>query len=486
MSLMVSVAGIRGIVGKSLTPLVLTTYTQAYATWLYKELHRQPKPNTVSRAEVPKVILGRDTRPTGKIISDFVQGVLVQAGCNVINLGVVTTPTVELAVTEEDADGGIIITASHNPVEWNALKLLNALGEFLTPAQGTEVVALAESKDFFSATWNNFGMAIHKDDALDRHIEKVLNLPLIHPERIAARNYKVVIDAVNGAGSGVMPKLLEALGAKEVIKVACNGSGLFPHGPEPIEENLTETMGITAYNGADFGVVVDPDVDRIAFICEDGTLFGEEYTLVACADYILKHRSGAVVNNLSSSRALEEIAAKYGAPFHTAKVGEANVVEVMKQVGAIIGGEGNGGVILPELHYGRDALVGLALFMQAFADWQTDNHDGKLSLFKKSFPEYHIAKHRIELSSGIDADTVLMRLQERYAAERMTTIDGVKIDFAESWVHLRKSNTEPIIRIYAEAKTKTAAEKLARDFGTELIELAARSVSNVKVGDEIV
>lgn len=469
MSLMVSVAGIRGIVGESLTPLALVTYTQAYATWLYRQ-----SGDEALRKEVPTVILGRDTRPTGKVISEFVRNVLVQSGCNVIDLGVVTTPTVELSVMEEAADGGIIITASHNPVQWNALKLLNSLGEFLTPEQGKEVISLADSKQFFSATWNNFGMAIEKKDALDKHIQRVLDLSYIAPERIASQKYKVVIDAVNGAGSQVMPDLLSALGVlpENIIKVACNGTGIFPRNPEPIEENLTETMGIVAYYGADFGVVVDPDVDRIAFICEDGSLFGEEYSLVACADFMLKKRKGAVVNNLSSSRALYDVAAGYGAACYSATVGEANVVAMMKETHAVIGGEGNGGVILPELHYGRDALVGLALFLQAFTEWREPHPNRTLSGFKKTFPEYHIAKHRVELSAGFNADGALSEIRKKYAAEKITASDGVKIDFAESWVHLRKSNTEPIIRIYAEAKTKAAAEALAEAFGADLLEMS--------------
>lgn len=466
MSLMVSVSGIRGIVGQSLTPLVLTTYTQAFATWL----RMQKSGSGTAHGHAPKVVLGRDTRPTGKVISDFVQCVLAQAGCNVVNIGVATTPTVEIAVTEEEADGGIIITASHNPVEWNALKLLNHKGEFLTAAQGAEMIALADKKDLHSATWNNYGITVPNDAYDERHIEKVLALPYVKPEEIAKKRYKVLVDAVEGAGSAIVPELCRRLGIAEVIEVACGGSGLFPHNPEPVEANLVETMSRIKYEGCDLGIVVDPDVDRLALICEDGTLFGEEYTLVACADFYLKHKKGTVVNNLSSSRALRDIAARHCVESFSGKVGEANVIEVMKEKEAVIGGEGNGGVILPEVHYGRDALVGIGLFIQAFCEWQTANGGGKLSEYKKTFPEYHMAKHKIKLpENGENVDEGFRRLAEKYSSEQITTIDGLKIDFADSWAHMRKSNTEPIVRIYTEAKTREDAEALAERFSKELL-----------------
>lgn len=469
MGLMVSISGIRGVVGESLTPLVLTTYTQAFATWLFE----QRQSNRLGlRGSVPTLVIGCDTRPTGKIILDHVQSVLIQSGCNVINLGVATTPTVELAVVAEQADGGIIVSASHNPVEWNALKLLNHLGEFLTPSQSKALLEIVETEDFHSAKWNEFGMAILRTDYDDFHIKKVISLPELNLEKIRQRQYKVLVDAVNGAGSRIIPNLCRALGVAEVIEVSCQPTGLFPRNPEPVEENLVETQGLTVHYGADIGIVVDPDVDRVCFICQDGSLFGEEYTLVACADFWLKKKKGAVVNNLSSSRALRDIAEKHGVGFHTAKVGEANVIEVMKSVNAVIGGEGNGGVILPDVHYGRDALVGIALFLSAFAEWQEQNPTGKLTDFKKTFPSYFIVKHKLTLDDSSNLDHLLAELAHRYNREQLTTIDGIKIDFADSWVHLRKSNTEPIVRIYAEAKTKADATALAKRFADELLQRA--------------
>ncbi len=462
---MVSVSGIRGIVGESLTPIVLTTYTQAFATWL----HRQRSGGGINLAVgVPKVVIGRDTRPTGKVMLDYVQAILVQSGCNVVNLGMATTPTVEVAVIEERADGGIIVSASHNPLEWNALKLLNGFGEFLTAKQGEELKAIVASGNVMSAEWNKFGMAIPNNGYNDVHLRKVLSLPVIDAKKIAARRYKILVDAVNGAGSEIIPTLCHALGAAEVIRISCNGSGIFPRPPEPIEENLVETQGLTAYHGADIGIVVDPDVDRVCFICEDGTLFGEEYTLVACADFYLKHRKSAVVNNLSSSLALREVAKKHGVECRSAKVGEAHVIEVMKEVQASIGGEGNGGVILPDVHYGRDALVGIALFLQAFADFQEKNPDKKLSDFKRTFPEFHIAKHKLSLPENANVSDAFAQLIAQHPTATPITIDGLKLEFQDSWVHLRKSNTEPIVRIYAEARTKADAEALAHKFSTAL------------------
>ncbi|MDW8020713.1 MAG: phosphoglucosamine mutase [Chloroherpetonaceae bacterium] len=470
MSLMVSVSGIRGIVGESLTPSLLLDYTQAFAAWLYEQ---KSSGKLDLQVGVPKVVIGRDTRPTGQAILDFVQSVLVQCGCNVINLGVATTPTVEVAVIAEHADGGIIISASHNPLEWNALKLLNCSGEFLTPAEGARVQALAASQQCVTARWNQFGIAVSNAGYSDLHIQKTLSLSIIDTKKIAARRYRVLVDAVNGAGSSIVPMLCERLGAAEVIKVACNGSGIFPRPPEPIEENLKETQALVAYHHADIGIVVDPDVDRVCFICEDGSLFGEEYTLVACADFYLHHRKGPVVNNLSSSLALRSVAAKHGVKCYSAKVGEANVIEVMKQVGAVIGGEGNGGVILPELHYGRDALVGIALFLQAFAEYQADSPSKKLSDFKRTFPEYHIVKHKLSFPSGADIQQAFAHLISASPNARVITDDGLKLEFEHAWVHLRKSNTEPIVRIYAEAPTRLEAEALAQRYSGMLQSLVS-------------
>jgi phosphomannomutase len=466
MSLMVSISGIRGIVGESLTPLVLTTYAQAFATWLFE---RRNSGKVALRGSVPTVVIGRDTRPSGKVILDYVQAALVQSGCNVVNLGIATTPTVEVAVIAEEADGGVIISASHNPLEWNALKLLNDLGEFLTAAQSKEMLSIVESEEFHSAAWNEFGMAVPRDDYDDFHIRKVLSLPELDLPQIRNRRYKVLVDAVNGAGATVIPKLCDALGASEVIKIACKPTGIFPRNPEPIEENLVETQGLTAHYGADIGIVVDPDVDRVCFVCEDGSLFGEEYTLVACADFWLSKKRGDVVSNLSSSRALRDIAAKHAVQHHAAKVGEAHVIEVMKAGNASIGGEGNGGVILPDAHYGRDALVAIPLFLAAFSAWQDQNPTGKLSDFRKSLPNYFMTKMKLKLDARADIDAAFADIARQYQSEKVTTVDGVKVDFADSWAHLRKSNTEPIVRIYAEARTKSESDKLAQTFSEALL-----------------
>jgi phosphomannomutase len=400
-----------------------------------------------------------------------VKNTLIQSGCAVIDLGVATTPTVEIAVLEEQADGGIIITASHNPIEWNALKLLNNQGEFLTAEQGNEMIDIAESGKLNSAAWNNFGIAV-TSDAYDRiHINKVLELPFINPGQIEAQNYRVLVDAVEGAGSTIVPQLCHALGMNDIIELACAASGIFPRNPEPIEKNLTQTLARMKEEQCDFGIIVDPDVDRLVMICEDGTLFGEEYTLVACADYYLSHNKGHIANNLSSSRALRDIALKHGVECFSSKVGEANVIEEMKRQNATIGGEGNGGVILPEIHYGRDALVGIALFVQAFCQWQLQHNNQPLSAFKKTFPEYHMAKQKLNLADTKGSvDSAFEILAKTYASEKVTTIDGLKIDFEASWIHMRKSNTEPIVRIYTEAKTAEDAHKLASKFETELLE----------------
>ena len=460
MSLMISVSGIRGIVGDSLTPKNLTTFSMAFASWIL----RNKKSHALLPAEQkPRIVIGRDTRPTGKAISDLISNTLVLCGCDVIDIGVATTPTVEIAVTGEEANGGLIITASHNPVAWNALKMLNHHGEFLTGTEVDELLDIAEKELFIYAHWDTIGKISQNDRYDDLHIEKVLQLSCIDPAEIASQQFRVLIDCVEGAGYSIVPKLCKQLGIDNIVPFACGGTGLFPRNPEPIEENLSTTIAATKESQCDFALIVDPDVDRLALLCEDGSLFGEEYTLVACADFYLKHNPGPVANNLSSSRALRDIAEKYGVQCYSAKVGEANVSEVMKQVKAVIGGEGNGGVILPELHYGRDALVGIALFVQAFTHWRTQNNGGPLTQFRKHFPDYVMSKQKITLASGDRSllEKIFSDIALHYHNAEANTLDGLKLDFADSWVHLRPSNTEPIVRIYAEAPTKARAEELA-------------------------
>ncbi len=468
MSLMISVSGIRGVVGESLTPKNLTAFSMAFASWILQEKLAFQGGGAVE--ERPRIVIGRDTRPTGKAIGDLVGNALLLSGCDVIDLGVATTPTVEVAVTGERADGGLIITASHNPVQWNALKMLNRRGEFLSAGEVDELLLIAESEAFDSARWDGIGTLTKSDRYDDEHIEQVLQLSCIDTTAIAAEQFRVLVDCVEGAGYSIVPKLCGALGIKSIVPVACGGTGLFPRNPEPIEENLQQTIALLKESGCDFALVVDPDVDRLAVISEDGSLFGEEYTLVACADYYLKHHKGAVANNLSSSRALRDIALRYGVECYSAKVGEANVVEVMKEKHTVIGGEGNGGVILPELHYGRDALAAIALFVQAFTFWRSENPGGKLSEFRRHFPDYVMSKQKIVLGSkgrsslaGIFAD-----IARAYPAAEANMADGLKLDFADSWVHLRPSNTEPIVRIYAEAPSTAAAEELAGTFKGEV------------------
>ncbi|MDX2127502.1 MAG: phosphoglucosamine mutase [Chloroherpetonaceae bacterium] len=466
MSLMVSISGIRGIIGESLTPNVISDFTQAYATLL------RHKRSENSDSKSPLVVLGRDTRPSGITLMEFVQSTLVQSGCNVINLGVATTPSVELAVLDEKAAGGIILSASHNPLEWNALKLLNELGEFLTADESNRLLSIYHSKKFHLAQWNQFGMTVPRDEINDFHIRKVLSIPSVDTTKLAKRNFKILIDAVNGAGSKIIPSLCRALGFDNLVEISCKPTGIFPRNPEPIEENLIETQGLTAYHQCDFGIVVDPDVDRVCFISEDGSLFGEEYSLVAAANFWLKHHRGPVVSNLSSSRALKDIALKHEVPYFASKVGEAHVIEKMKAVNAVIGGEGNGGVILPDCHYGRDALVGIVLFLASFDEFLSQYPTARVSDFKKSLPHYEMAKQKVKLNQEIQIDSVLDRIANKYqtvSENTVSTEDGVKIDFPDKWVHLRKSNTEPIIRIYAEAKTKSIADTLADSFRNEII-----------------
>ncbi|TCD48890.1 phosphoglucosamine mutase [Chlorobium sp. N1] len=457
MSLMISVSGIRGVVGESLTPANLTAFSTAFARWVLAERERS---GGEGRA---RIVVGRDTRPTGSAVSALVRGALMLSGCDVLDIGVATTPTVELAVTEEAADGGLIITASHNPVQWNALKMLNRRGEFLDAREVEELLQLAGEEPAASARWNEVGSASEsrRHDAL--HIDRILALPFVDPSAIREEGFRVLVDCVEGAGATIMPELCRQLGIREIVPVACGGSGIFPRNPEPIEENLQETILAVKAAGADFALVVDPDVDRLALISEDGTLFGEEYTLVACADFYLKHNPGPVANNLSSSRALRDIAARYGMECFSGKVGEANVTEVMKEQGAVIGGEGNGGVILPELHYGRDALVATAIFVQAFAAWRKSHPGGGLSAFRREFPDYEMSKQKAELGAGgrETLPALFEKVRAMHPEAEADTRDGLKLDFSRSWVHLRPSNTEPIVRIYSEAPTKEEAEALA-------------------------
>jgi phosphomannomutase len=465
MSLMISVSGIRGVVGKSLTPENLTAFTMAFAAWTT----RRKRERCGDSSEKPKIVIGRDTRPTGRMITELVASTLALCGCDVVDLGMTTTPTVEIATAGEQADGGLIVTASHNPVQWNALKMLNENGEFLTAPDVELLLEIARDRAFQPAGWETVGSVIGNNSWDTVHIDRILNLPCIDKSLISGMNFRVLIDAVEGAGSFIVPELCKQLGVRDIKTLACQGTGIFPRNPEPIEENLGETMQILRSESCDFGIIVDPDVDRLALVCEDGTLFGEEYTLVACADFYLNHRKGPVVNNLSSSRALRDIAARHEVECFSAKVGEANVVEVMKSCGAAIGGEGNGGVILPELHYGRDALAGIALFIQAFAEWKTAT-GGTLSGFRRTFPDYFMSKQKVvleEMSKEV-IDAIFDIVATNHPDAEQSRLDGLKLDFPSGWVHLRPSNTEPIIRIYAEAGSKDEAESLADSFIAEI------------------
>lgn len=452
MSLIKSISGIRGTIGGAagdgLTPLDIVKFTSAYATFIRR--------TTKKTSNV--IVVGRDARLSGAMVNDVVVGTLIGMGFDVVNIGLATTPTTEIAVVGENACGGIIITASHNPKQWNALKLLNEDGEFLNDAQGKEVLAIAEREDFDYAEVDNLGKVYVNDTYMQRHIDSVLKLKLVDVEAIRNANFTVAVDAVNSIGGVVIPTLLKKLGVKNVIELYCEPTGKFGHTPEPIPENLTDIASLMAQGKADVGFVVDPDVDRLAIIMENGEFFVEEYTLVSIADYVLSQTPGATVSNLSSSRALRDVTVAHGCQYTAAAVGEVNVVTEMKRTGAVIGGEGNGGVIYPESHYGRDALVGVALFLTLLA-----KSGKKVSELKKTYPQYSIAKNKIQLTPDIDVDAILKAVKEHYASEKITDIDGVKIDFADCWVHLRKSNTEPIIRIYSEASTMEKAESLAED-----------------------
>ena len=457
MTLIKSISGIRGTIGghqaENLTPIDVVKFTTAYSR-IIKAKHHDRR---------IKIVVGRDARISGKMVDSLVEGTLLGCGVDVINVGLCTTPGTEMAVITHKADGGIIITASHNPRQWNALKLLNERGEFLNDEEGKQVLALAEEVEYDYPTIDHIGKVILREDFNPKHIEQVLALPLVDVEAVRKRKFKVVVDAVNSVGGVVIPELLRQLGC-EVVELNCEPTGEFAHNPEPLPENLTEISEIIRREGADLGVVVDPDVDRLAFVMENGEMFVEEYTLVAVADYILRHTKGNTVSNLSSSRALSDVTSRYeGCAYSAAAVGEVNVVAKMKETGAVIGGEGNGGVIYPELHYGRDALVGVALFLTYFAGLNMT-----MSELRKSYPAYYASKNKIELTPEIDVDKILATIKSRYSNERVNDIDGVKIDFAENWVHLRKSNTEPIIRVYTEAKSMDEADALAKRFISEI------------------
>ncbi|MFN3951248.1 MAG: phosphoglucosamine mutase [Thermaurantimonas sp.] len=457
MALIVSISGVRGTIGgrpgDNLTPVDIIAFASAYGQWL--------KSRTADQR--PRVVIGRDARPSGKIVSDLVINTLTASGVDVTDLGLSTTPTVEVAVPKHKADGGIIITASHNPVVWNALKLLNDKGEFISASDGNELVAKIKSGDFEFADVYNLGSVTTYSSAFEDHIAELLKRPEIDVKAIENAQFTVAVDAVNSTGGLVIPLLLSALGVRSVKKLHCEPTGWFAHNPEPLKEHLTEIMQLIKDENCDLGIVVDPDVDRLALIDENGEMFGEEYTLVAAADYLLSLKPGPTVSNLSSSRALADLTHDFGAEYHAAAVGEVNVVEKMKAVGARIGGEGNGGVIWPDFHYGRDALAGVALILTHLA-----TSGLKLSQLKSRYPTYYMSKNKIELRQGMDTAELLRKIEHKYRNERLTTIDGVKIDFDHSWVHLRRSNTEPIIRIYTEAKSQKEADTLAERFVSEL------------------
>jgi phosphomannomutase len=462
MTLIKSISGIRGTIGgvpsENLTPLDAVKFAAAYGSWLrgYRKKDRL------------KVVIGRDARLSGPMIQQLVSATLTGLGIDIIDLGLSTTPTVELAVPMEGADGGIILTASHNPKQWNALKLLNERGEFLDADQGQAILEIAETAKFEFAPVDGLGEVFINDAYLDIHVDEVLNLELVDAEKIRAKKFKAVVDGVNSSGGIAIPKLLRALGV-EVVELYCDPTGHFPHNPEPLKEHLGDICTKVIEEKADLGIVVDPDVDRLAFITEKGEMFGEEYTLVACADYVLGKTPGNTVSNLSSTRALRDVTLKHGGTYTSAAVGEVNVVAAMKETGAVIGGEGNGGIIYPASHYGRDALVGTALFLMLLCEKGLS-----VSELKHTYPQYFMGKKKIELTPGLDVDSLLADMASRYRNEEISTVDGIKVDFSKGWVHMRKSNTEPIIRVYTEAPTLEEAENLADRFVAEIRELAGR------------
>jgi phosphomannomutase len=460
MTLIKSISGIRGTiggkVGEGLSPLDVVKYAAAYGTFIKEK----------SRKQRPFVVVGRDARISGSMFNQLVNGTLIGLGIDVMDSGLSTTPTVEMAVTFEKADGGIILTASHNPKQWNALKLLNEKGEFLNGAEGEEILRLAEEEAFTFADVDSLGKQIEAKDHIQMHIDKILELEMVDLEAIKKLDPHVVLDCVNSTGGIVLPRLLKDLGVTKITKLFCEPNGEFPHNPEPLPENLTEISEHIKKSGADVGFVVDPDVDRLCMVCEDGEMFGEEYTLVAAADHVLSYRPGSTVSNLSSTRALRDVTENHGQTYSASAVGEVNVVEMMKESGAVIGGEGNGGVILPELHYGRDALVGIAMFLTQLAK------SGKtVSMLRASYPNYHISKNKISLTPETDVDGILSKMEQKYSNQPVNTIDGVKIEFDKEWVHLRKSNTEPIIRIYRESQSSSTADNLAQKIIDDIKEL---------------
>lgn len=445
MTLIKSISGIRGTIGgksnENLTPVDIVLFAASFAMWCKQSVNK----------EKIKVVVGRDARISGEMVKNLIVNTLVACGVDVVDIGLATTPTTEMAVVGEQADGGIIVTASHNPAQWNALKLLNHNGEFLNAMEGNIILELSEQQSFEFATVDKLGQIIQKD-YLPYHIEKILRLSLVNTAEIKQRKLKIVVDAINSVGALAIPALLDRLGVEHVIVLNGEANGHFAHNPEPLDEHLSHIKEAVVKNNADLGIVVDPDVDRLAFICEDGTMFGEEYTLVAAADYVLSKTSGTTVSNLSSSRALDDISAKYGCScFHSA-VGEVNVVQMMKEKRAVIGGEGNGGIIYPELHYGRDALVGVALFLSYFVEKNTT-----ITQLKAAFPQYFMVKHKLDLQAGVDFKTIRQKLEQMIQYQSKSTLDGLRLDFAEGWVHIRPSNTEPIIRLYAEAKSPEKA-----------------------------
>lgn len=455
MTLIKSISGIRGTiggkVGEGLTPADIVKFTAAYGKWIFAKTGNK------------KIVLGRDARISGQMVRDLVVGTLQSIGLDVVDLGLSTTPTVEIAVPQENAGGGIILTASHNPKEWNALKLLNDKGEFISDTDGKELLAIAEQQKIEFAKVDNLGTLTYNDTYLQKHIDQVLALPLVDAAAIKKANFKIVVDGVNSSGGIFIPALLRALGVETIYELFCEPTGHFTHNPEPLPEHLTEISAAVVKNKADLGIVVDPDVDRLCFVNEDGSMFGEEYTLVAVADYVLQHTPGNTVSNLSSTRALRDVTEAAGQTYQASAVGEVNVVNLMKSCEAVIGGEGNGGIIYPALHYGRDALVGVASFLTHLAK------SGKtISQLKASYPAYHISKNKITLEVGMDVDGILKKVENKYKLQPLSTIDGLKIEFGKEWVHLRKSNTEPIIRIYSEPENEQKANKLANQIISDI------------------
>lgn len=466
MTLIKSISGIRGTIGgnpgEALTPVDIVKFASAYGTWIINN----------NNGKKCSIVVGRDARMSGAMLSGIVCSSLAALGIDVIDVGLSTTPTVEMAVTFLKTDGGIILTASHNPANWNALKLLNQKGEFISAADGAEVLSIADANEFRFAEVNHLGTISNDTTTMAKHLEAILSLPLVDKKAIEKANFKIAVDCVNSTGGIIVPALLRALGVKEIVELFCEPTGKFPHNPEPLPEHLTEISKEVIKKKAHLGIVVDPDVDRLALVCEDGDMFGEEYTLVAVADYILKNKKGNTVSNLSSTRALRDVTEKNGGHYFASAVGEVNVVEMMKANNAVIGGEGNGGIIYPELHYGRDALVGIALFLTHLAKF------GKsCSMLRASYPDYHISKNKIELTADMDVDEILAEIKDKYKKQPVNVVDGVKIEFDKEWVHLRKSNTEPIIRIYSESQSMTTAENLAEKIISDIKDIVSRMMA---------